>query len=88
MKTKPEQKEARKVERHRQHLAITSVTIPVAASKQGQGESKSSPKVKRSEGLRMETDLVEQLDTLLNQSTRALNKNQEAEETDTTTLLK
>ena len=30
----------------------------------------------------METDQAEQLDTLLNQSTKVLNKNQEAEETD------
>ena len=40
---------------------------------------------KTSEELGMETNQAEQLDALLNQSTRMLNKNHDTEETDTQT---
>ena len=52
---------------------MTSVDI------QGQSYSKINQKVKNSEVSGMGTDQVEQFYTLLNQSTKALNKNQEAQ---------
>ena len=49
----------------------------------GQGDSKTSTNVKNTKGSGMETDQAEQLGGLLGQSAKVLNRNQEAEETDT-----
>ena len=51
-----------------QRVAVTSVV------QQGQSDSKTSSKVKGSDGSKMETDQAE-LDSLLNQSVGLLNKN-------------
>ena len=56
--------------------------------KQGHCVLKTSPKVKSSEGSGIETDQAGQMDALLNQSSRVLSKNQEGEETDTSTRSK
>ena len=67
-----------KLNRNKKASNVTMTSV----GKQGQRKSKTNPKVKNHEGLGMETDQPEQLDAFLNQFTEALNKNQEAEETD------
>ena len=69
-----------------ENLAMTGEIGSAAACKQGQNCSKTSPKIKSSEGSGRETDEAEQLDPVLNQSAKVLNKTQEAEETDASML--
>ena len=59
-----------------------------SADKQCQSDTKTSPKVKSSGGPGMKTDQAVKYDALLNQSAMALNKNQEAKETDASPTLK